>query len=149
MAISMSGATVETGERDSLKSSSVDVSIAGNSPEYGAVGYFAGATLAGVTADFATSVSEKIETYCTEVNNKVEELSTVEVNQAFRGTEIETALNNFIESVKAVAKSYTDKLQAAETEIINSVAQAYQTQDTDLSGNLKSDSSSLESTLVN
>ena len=158
MAISMSGATVETGERDSLLSSTVDTSVTsgGATANTQATGFLGlggreatGAALAGVTADFAKNVTTEIDSYCTSVNECIDKLSQVEVNTAFKGSGIEAALNNFIESVKAVAKSYTNKLKNAETEIVNSVAQAYQTQDTDISGDLGSDASTLESNSVN
>lgn len=154
MAITMSGAKVETDERDSLLSSSIDQTITdgGAAPNTsgGAFGFGAtesGASLAGVTESFAQNVTAKIETYITDVNTAVDELSTVEVNQAFKGAGLEAALNNFVESVKGVAKNYTDKLKRAEDQIINSVAAAYATQDSDLSENLGSDASSLESSL--
>ena len=51
---------------------------------------------------------------------------------------------DFIVKVKEVANSYLDKLSAAEQEIINSVNAAYDTQDTDLSGDLGADSSTLD-----
>ena len=163
MAISMSSARVETGERDSLRTSTVDTSITSGGATANvdrnwlsrlSGGLFGtenptGAKLAGVTASFATNVTNEIDSYCNNVNQCIDKISQVEFNTAFKGSQIEAALNNFIESVKTVAKSYTSKLKAAESEIINSVAQAYQTQDADLSGNLGSDSSSLEGNSVN
>lgn len=152
MAISMSSVKVETGERDSLLSSSIDSTIAAgetlNKGGFSGTGAATGATLAGVTSSFASNVSKEIDSYCEEVDRAIEQLSKVETNQAFKGAGLEQALNNFIESVKSVAKSYTTKLKSAETEIISNVAKAYETQDTDLSGNLGSDASSLESNIV-
>lgn len=153
MAITMSGATVDTTERDALLSSTVDAGVTSGGATLNTGGLFGlggttGATLAGVTASFASNVSTAIDEYCAEVDAKVEELSQAEVNTAFKGSAIEAALNNFIESVKTTAKSYTSKLKAAESEIINSVAKAYETQDTDISGNLASDGSTLESNVV-
>ena len=148
MAISMSGATVTTDTRDELLASSIDSSITsgGASPNMQATGFLGlggkeatGAALAGITASFASNE------YCTTIDNAIEKLSQVDVNTAFKGTGIEGALNNFIESVKTVAKDYTNKLKAAETEIVNSVAQAYQAQDTDLTGDLGSDAAQLGS----
>ena len=153
MAVTMSGATVDTTERDALLSSTVDAGITGGGATLNTDGFFGrgattGAKLAGVTASFASNVSSAIDDYCAEVDAKVEELSKAEVNTAFKGSAIEAALNNFVESVKTTAKSYTSKLKAAESEIINSVAKAYETQDTDISGNLASDGSTLESNVV-
>lgn len=154
MAISMSGATVTTDTRDELLASSIDNSITsgGASPNMQPTGFLGlggkeatGAALAGITASFASNVSSRIDEYCTTIDNAIEKLSQVDVNTAFKGTGIEGALNNFIESVKTVAKDYTNKLKAAETEIVNSVAQAYQAQDTDLTGDLGSDAAQLGS----
>ena len=50
---------------------------------------------------------------------------------------------NFVNAVREVGTQYLERLSSAETQIINSVAQAYQTQDTDLSDNLNSDSGSI------
>lgn len=153
MAITMSGATVDTTERDALLSSTVDAGVTSGGATLNTGGPFGlggttGATLAGVTASFASNVSTAIDEYCAEIDAKVEELSQVEVNTAFKGSAIESALNNFIESVKTTAKSYTSKLKEAEAEIINSVAKTYETQDTDISGNLASDGSTLESNII-
>ncbi len=153
MAISMSGAKVETGERDSLRSSYVNQLASLNGVELNRAGWFGmgettGKELAGITASFASHVSTAIDEYCEEIDTQIEELSKVEVNMAFKGAGLESALNEFIESVKSVAKSYTKKLKAAEAEIVNSVAKAYETQDSDLSSNLNSDGSTLESNSV-
>ncbi len=153
MSITQSGATVDTTERDALLSSTVDAGVTsgGATLNTGGVlglGGTTGANLAGVTASFASNVSTAIDEYCAEIDAKIEELSQVEVNTAFKGSAIESALNNFIESVKTTAKSYTNKLKEAETQIVNSVAKAYETQDTDISGNLASDGSTLESNII-
>lgn len=157
MAITMSGATVQTGERDSLLASTIDGSVAsgGATANTQGTGLFGlgqqeatGASLAGITADFAANVSNAIDNYCTNVNSKIAALQNVESNVAFRGTGITAALTRFIESVKTVAESYTNKLKLAEQEITASVATAYATQDTDLSGNMNTDAGTLESNIV-
>ncbi len=155
MSISMSGATIETGERDTLNASSVDASGFGGetanqqwAPGLAPWQWFnteaSGATLAGVTASFATNVSNEIDTYVSEIDGYLDQLENANSEVAFKGEAVKAALTKFIDSVKAVAKSYTARLKAAESEIVNSVATAYNTQDSDLSGDLNSDSGSLD-----
>ena len=154
MAITMSNATVDTSERDSLLQSSVNGGAveggvtANTRTEGGVFGLFgeevaSGQPLAGVTASFAANVSQAIETYKSNVQTELDKLQNVESNGAFRGEAITTALANFVNAVREVGTQYLERLSSAETQIINSVAQAYQTQDTDLSGNLNSDSGSI------
>lgn len=158
MAISMSGATVNTEARDALLSSEIDQSITSGGAEANtqATGFLGlggreatGAALAGVTQSFATNVSNEIDTYKSEVQGYLDKLTEAESNVAFKGEAIKASLTKFITSVRNVAKSYLDKLEAAEKQIVDSVKTAYQTQDTDLSQNLDSDSGSLESNTVN
>jgi len=152
MAISMSSATVDQSERENLLSSNVDSSVtAGGATANTSGGFFglgakeSGASIAGITEDFAKNVKKEIDTYIEDINTEVESLSNPEVNQAFKGAGVEGALKNFVNSVKQVAKDYTNRLKVAEQQIIDSVGAAYVTQDTDISGNLKSDSGSLVS----
>lgn len=153
MSISMSGATIETGERDTLKGKEVDTSITSdgataNTRRTGFLGLggkeTTGATLAGVTPTFATNVCKAIDDYKTTVQTCINKLEDKNSEQAFKGEGVKTALTNFITEVKDVANSYLDKLSAAEQEIINSVNAAYQSQDTDLSGDMAGDTSTLE-----
>ncbi len=146
MAISMSGATVDTSERDSLLSSSIDSSVvSGGATANTSGGFFglgaeaSGAALAGVTDAFASHVSSAIESYKSKVQSELDKLQDIESNTAFQGTAVKSALTKFVTSVRDVGKQYLEILSAAETQIINSVAQAYQTQDADLSGNLNAD----------
>lgn len=152
MAISMSGATVDTSERDSLLQSSVDAGVVeggatANTQRTGLFGLggeeATGAILAGVTESFAANVSNAIDTYKTNVQTELDKLQAVESNAAFRGSAISQALSNFVNAVRETGAQYLERLSSAETQIINSVAQAYQTQDTDLSSNLNSDSNSI------
>lgn len=158
MAISMSGAKVETDQRDSLLASTIDSSVTsgGVTANTQGTGLFGlggqeatGAALAGVTSTFAANVSNKIDEYCANVNQRLAELQNVDTNVAFKGSGVSSALDRFIEAVKNVAISYTNKLKAAEQQIVNSVATAYATQDADLSGNMNADSGTLEGNMVN
>lgn len=149
MAITMSGATVTTDQRDSLLGQTVDTGIIGGGSGGGFLsGLFgssatAGAALAGVTPAFASEFSSALEQYKAEVKAKLDQLASVGSNEAFQGSGITSALTTFVDSVREVAQSYLDALSQAEQQIIESVAQAYQTQDQDLSGNMNSDSSTV------
>lgn len=152
MAISMSGATVDTSERDSLLTSTVDTGvIAGGETANVSGGFFgavfgaeaSGADIAGITESFAANVTRAIDSYKSDVQSKLDQLQAVESNSAFQGAAISKALANFVTSVRDVGTDYLNRLSSAETQIINSVAAAYKTQDTDLSGNLGSDAGSI------
>lgn len=153
MPITMSGATIDTSERDSLLTSTVDTSVVsgGASANTRGTGFLGlggqeatGAALAGVTADFAKNVSAAIDEYKTAVTTALGKLENVESNEAFKGAGVTAALSRFVESVKKVGNDYIDRLSSAETQIINSVQAAYSTQDTDLSGSLNADAGNLQ-----
>ncbi len=141
MAISMSGASISDDSRQALKSSSIDGSFAGGTANGG------GARLAGVTEDFAKAVSLAIDTYKGDVQRAIDNINTADSGVAFKGASLKSALDNFITAVKEVANSYLEKLSAAEKQIVDSVAAAYQTQDADLSSSLGADQGSLESNI--
>lgn len=144
MSISMSGATVDQSSREALLASTVDASSTGGVIPNRKGGFFTdvvdtGATLAGITPEFAAQASSAIDEYCANVESKLNELNAVESGSAFRGTALTGALNNFITGVKEVSINYLTKLKDAEQQIVNSVGTAYETQDADLAGNLNSD----------
>lgn len=153
MAISMSGAEIDTSERDTLLANEVDSSVVQGgvtaNTSYGLFGLFGGettgATLAGVTADFASSVKSAIDTYKSEVQSYLDQIDSADSTVAFQGSEIGGAIKNFIDAVKDVATRYLTKLSEAEQLIIDSVQSAYQTQDSDLTGDMSSDASTLDS----
>lgn len=154
MAITMSQAKIDNSARENLLNSSVDTGIfGGNIAQDSAdaiaqmtyIGEYGGSNtkLAGVTEDFAKGVTEKIESYCANVEAILKNMESTDSKIAFQGAGIENALSAFITGVKESAFSYLDKLKSAEQQIINSVQTAYATQDTDLSSNLASDTSKL------
>ena len=160
MAITQSGATVDTSARDEFLQSSVDSSITngGETAHTQTTGDFlgiggetseTGAGLGGVTANFVNEYTNAMDTYCSDIKTKIDALTKVEVNQAFKGEAVERALNKFVESVKEVATNYITKLQNAEQSIIKGVQEAYETQDIDLSSNLSNDGTSLTSSNSN
>ena len=154
MAITMSGATVDSSNREALLNSEVDKDVLGNG--MGFLGNFvsdvdlsSGLTslltsgLAGVTSEFATAVSAAIDKYCQNIESVLSKLEAIDSKSAFKGSQIGGALANFVEGVKSSALSYLSKLKAAEQQIVESVQKAYATQDTDISSNLASDTSKL------
>lgn len=151
MAITMSEANAETAldARSTYLSKSVDTGALGDEvqTEYN---WFvpAGANLAGVTADLVTNYTKAVETYSDNVKEKINELSNPKVNSAFKGKQVEASLKKFVDSVKVVANSYLASLAAVQTAIAGAVAAAYEQQDTDLSGNLTTDTGTLEESVV-
>jgi len=157
MAISMSDATIDDSTRKELLGSEIDGSFTGvssgtftdailSSDSLG--GSAVGGGLAGITQSFATNVSNAIDTYVSTIMDDINKLENANSEVAFKGAQIKSALTNFIDGVREVAISYTNKLKAAEQQIINSVATAYQQQDADVSSNLGSDTATLESNKV-
>lgn len=151
MAITMSGATVDSSNRETLLNSEVDKNVLGNkvnTPFLGSAltSFVRSGTsgLAGVTSEFATAVSAAIDKYCQNIESILSKLESIDSKSAFKGSQIDGALANFVEGVKSSALSYLNKLKAAEQQIVESVQKAYATQDTDISSNLNSDTSSLQ-----
>ncbi len=152
MAITMSGATVDSSNRETLLNSEVDKNVLGNKT----LGSFLTgnimtstvrgftSSLAGVTSEFATAVSAAIDKYCQNIESILSKLESIDSKSAFKGSQIDGALVNFVEGVKSSALSYLNKLKAAEQQIVESVQKAYATQDTDISSNLNTDTSSLQ-----
>lgn len=150
MAITMSGATADSSNREALLNSEVDKNVLGNKVNNPFAGSFltsfvrSGTSgLAGVTSEFATAVSAAIDKYCQNIESILSKLEAIDSKSAFKGSQIDGALANFVEGVKSSALSYLSKLKAAEQQIVESVQKAYATQDTDISSNLNSDTSSL------
>ena len=150
MAITMSGATVDSSNRETLLNSEVDKNVLGNDvnkPLTGMMltGFVRSGTsgLAGVTSEFATAVSAAIDKYCQNIESILSKLEAIDSKSAFKGSQIDGALANFVEGVKSSALSYLSKLKAAEQQIVESVQKAYATQDTDISCDLASDTSKL------
>lgn len=151
MAITMSGATVDSSNRETLLNSEVDKNVLGNkvnTPFLGSAltSFVRSGTsgLAGVTSEFATAVSAAIDKYCQNIESILSKLESIDSKSAFKGSQIDGALANFVEGVKSSALSYLNKLKAAEQQIVESVQKAYATQDTDISSNLNTDTSSLQ-----
>lgn len=137
MSITMSGGNVNNTVAQDLMGKSVaqeiaDADMTGSEP------------LVGITASFASNLSRAIDSYCTEADTALSELTTVASNTAFKGTGIETALNNFVEGVRTVASAYIKALNTAETEIVNSVSTVYKAQDQSISSEMNADTGNLE-----
>lgn len=150
MSISMSEAKIDDSSRTELLQKKVDTSIvsggvtANRSGPFG-LGGVSGAPLAGITPEFAKNVTDAIDSYVAGINEALDELENPEVNQGFRGTALEGALNKFVSSVKSVAQIYCKELAEAENQILRSVETAYNAQDESLTANLSTDSDTLSS----
>lgn len=149
MAITMSNATIDDSARQALHSTQLDGGIMPGFGDFagGALGEVLdpSESLAGITPSFATNVSSAIEDYCSNINGIIGKLEAVESSSAFKGSAIEGSLVKFIESVKQVSLNWVTALKNAEQQIVQQVQKAYETQDTDISSNLNSDASTLES----
>ena len=147
MPVTMSEATIDDSTRQNLLNSNVD----GVAPAGGLVdAILDGATqnLVGVTAEFAQHVSSEIESYSSEIKDTLSKLEAVESNSAYQGSGVKAALEKFITGVRDVSYNYLDALAAAEKQIVNSVQQAYQTQDTDIASDMNADTANLEDNKV-
>ena len=157
MAVTMSETTASREAEIKLQSTSVDTTIINGGAvstvkyhTYGAGdGHQAligrGTPLVGITASFATNVSRAIEEYCNNIKNKINEMQTIDSTGAFKGESVTTAIANFVTGVKEVVNAYITSLQNAEQEIINNVQNVYTQQDTNISGNLNTDSGKVTS----
>lgn len=144
MAISMSQATIDNSKQDELLGHTVS--------EFVIQGDYIDASLesaAGITADFAESLSSAIDSYISDINQTLNQLNSLDATAAFKGTGVARAIETFIDNVKAVSLDYTTALQNAETQIVNSVKTTFQTQDADLSANLGTDSSTIANESIN
>ena len=140
MAITQSSATLDQSERTSLLDSPVNSDILNGGASAGSNTV----ELAGITKNFADLVSKEIDNYIKNVDAEVDKMQAIKNDSAFKGTQINEALKNFVESVKTVATQYTEKLKNAEQQIINSVADVYSQQDTHISDSLGTDGSELD-----
>lgn len=147
MAVSGTDQVVDESLREGLKTT-----ISGSIDEFNAVvgGYTGmfqgigldlefGSSLAGVTPTMATNIVSALETYKGHLETTLSKMQSPEVNQAFKGSELESATKRFVESVINLAKSYIERLTEAQTQIINSVYETYGVQISELSSSVTSD----------
>ena len=106
-----------------------------------------GAPLAGITPEFVAAYKTALDAYQGEVDAKVDQMTNPDVNQAFKGTGVQTALNNFVEGVKAVAKAYDLVLTDVQRQMADEVKATYGSQDDNLGGQLGNDTSRLQSNI--
>ena len=141
MAVRMSDATINHGISDNLNKTSVDTTLTGNSTsDFSGIG-----TTVGITENMAKNISDAIEQYKQEITDTLSQLRNVDSQNAFRGTGITEAISRFIEGVKYTANEYLQAVAESQNEIVYSVKQAYQQQDTDISGNIKGDEATVTS----
>lgn len=153
MAVTMSETTASRDSEIRLRNTTVDTSVvSGGATSTMVVGgggmgatVTAGVPLVGITASFATNVCRAIEEYSTNIQNRINEMESIDSTGAFRGEAVTAAIANFITGVREVANAYIVSLQRAEQEITNNVHNVFSQQDTNISGNLNTDSNTLTS----
>ena len=67
----------------------------------------------------------------------------IDIGQAFKGTNVETAVQNLITAVKDEALRYTTSLKDAELEVIDLVDKAYASNDESISSSMNADTGAL------
>ena len=134
MAIQMNGTAVSSTGRDTFKAIEVETFENPFSSNDG---------LIGITPEFASNVTTKIDDLKTNIDNKLKEISDTQDNAAIKGEQVTAAIGNFIDAIVKVATSFNDCLSDAESSLIKAVEAAYKKQDEDLSGNLATDSATV------
>lgn len=98
----------------------------------------------GITPEMLTKITSAIDEYVNNLNATLDAMPTaVDYTQAFKGQGITKAVENFVTTVKDVCKSYIYSLQNVEQQIIKSVEMNYNDSDSDLSGQLNTDSTNI------
>ena len=140
MPITLSNATIDDINRKKFNNSSIDASSFASNVDYND-----GEKLAGITADFAQAVSATIDTYISEIKQKIDAIENLSSTTAFQGQGVTESIKKFVQGVKDSANAYITALQSAERQIVESVEEVYKFQDTRLESDLKSDAISLSS----
>ena len=157
MAINITDYSVNSELRDSLGSnitdkanefsSSVGGAQLGLDPMFsGALGVLVSNGISGrvgITADMVSQIQTAYDNYISQINSDIAQIENPEVNQAFKGSSVETAFKNLVSSVKETAQRFTQSLKEAEMQIIQEVQKAYETQDTSIAGDINSDAGTL------
>lgn len=100
----------------------------------------------GITGNMLNSITNSIDSYVSGLNAILDQMPTaVNYRQAFQGTGVETAIRNFVETVKDLCKLYIKNLQNAENQIVESVHANYRASDEDLSSSLNTASGKIMS----
>ena len=98
----------------------------------------------GITPDMLSKITGAIDSYASNLTSILDGMpEAVDYTQGFKGTGVETAVKNFVTTVKEVCKSYLESLKLAENQIIESVNAQYAASDQDIAGQLNSDSSAI------
>ena len=103
---------------------------------------------AGIKFEFKTKMDAAIKEYQDGINGEIDKMETNcsgIISKAFRGTEIEKAVNNLIVALKTEAMQYAAALASAEIQIVEEVGKAYQAQDTALGSSMNADTAAMSS----
>ncbi len=98
---------------------------------------------AGITADMVSQIETAYDNYISQINDDIAQIENPEVNQAFKGSSVESAFKNLVAAVKETAHEFTQSLKEAEMQIIQEIQKAYEAQDTSIAGDINSDAGTL------
>lgn len=141
-----------TGYVEAVGASSGNVTTSGTAPA--AYDSFSGAPLgevtvegdkAGIKEEFKSELDKAITGYIDNLNTILDGLTGegIDIGQAFKGTNVETAVQNLITAVKDEALRYTTSLKDAELEVIDLVDKAYASNDESISSSMNADTGAL------
>jgi len=103
---------------------------------------------AGIKYRFKGQMDSAITEYINGINGEIDKMETncsAIISKAFRGTNIEAAVLRLIQALRDEAKAYATALGAAENQIVEEVAKAYEAQDTALGGSMDQDTAVMTS----
>lgn len=104
----------------------------------------------GITPEMLSKITGAIDSYTNQLNSVLDQMpDAVDYTVAFRGTEVENAIKKFVTSVKEVCRSYLENLKLAESQIVESVEAQYKSSDANISEQLNSDVSAIDSSTGN
>ena len=95
---------------------------------------------AGITPNFYQAFSDSFEQYKQVIKQDLDEMNTnPNIKRAFRGEELETAVNNLLKAVAQEAEDYLLKLEMREKDVINQVKEAFRKQQQSVSSDMNED----------
>lgn len=152
MAVRMSDATINHDLSDNLNNSSVDINSTGNQTIEPYISDMvikgmdkSSAEPVGVSTNMVSGITHAIDEYENGIRTTLEKLEAINSQGAFKGAGVTEAVAKFVTGVKETANSYLKALKDSQVQIIESVKTAYETQDSDISGNVNSDEATVTS----
>lgn len=154
MAVRMSDAKINHELSDNLNNTTIDVNSTGNAAfestiADSAISYMGNESFEaiGVSTNMVSGISHAIDEYEANIRTTLGRLEAIDSQGAFKGTGVTEAVSKFVTGVKETANSYLKALKESQVQIIESVKSAYETQDSDISSNVKSDEATVTSAM--